>query len=54
MRGWALKWAAVRRRRENEAANSAATEGVYMAARMAERGSTEPCIPITTYNEGRE
>ena len=37
-RGWALSWAAVRRT-ENEAADSAATEGVYMAARMAERAA---------------
>ena len=53
MRGRALNWAAARSR-ENEAANRAATEGVYMAARMAERGSTEPSIRIARYNEGRE
>ena len=34
-RGWTLIWAAVRRR-DNEAADGAATEGVYIAARMAE------------------
>ena len=37
VRGWALNWAAVRRR-ENEAADEAATEGVYMAAGLAEQG----------------
>ena len=37
-RGWTVNWAAVRRR-ENEAADEAATEGVYMAARMVERGA---------------
>ena len=53
-RGWALKRSAVRRR-ENEAADSAATDGVYMAAVMAERGNNEPRIHITRYDrsEGR-
>ena len=45
-RGWALKWTAVRRR-GNEAADSAATERVYMAAVMAERGNNEPRTHIT-------
>ena len=49
MRGWALNWAAVRRW-ENEAADGAATEGVYMAARMAESGSAEPSIRITRHD----
>ena len=34
----------------NEAAGSAATEGVYMAASMASRGETEPRICITKYD----
>ena len=49
-RGWATDWAAIRRR-ENAAADSAATAGVYMAARMAERGDTEPRICITRYDQ---
>ena len=53
MRGWALNLAAVRRR-QNEAADGAATEGVYKVARMAERGIAEPCKSIARYNEGRE
>ena len=47
--GWARKWTAVRRR-QNEAADSAATEGVYTAAAMAERGNSEPRIYITRYD----
>ena len=38
------------RRRENEAADCAATEGVYMAATMAELGDSEPRINITRYD----
>ena len=52
-RGWAVNWAAVRRR-EKEAADEAATEGVYMAARKVERGDTEPLTRITSYGEGRD
>ena len=40
--------------RKNEAADSAATEGVYMAVRMAELGRAEPLIRITRYAEVRE
>ena len=49
VRGRAMNWAAVRRR-ENEAADEAATEGVYMAARLAEQGDT-PITRITDYEE---
>ena len=52
-RGWALRWTAVRRI-ENEAADSAATEGVYMAARMANRGETGPRICIARYDRNDE
>ena len=51
VRGWAMNWAAVRRR-ENEAADEAATEGAYVAAGMAEQGSTEPITRITNYEDG--
>ena len=50
VRGWAMNWAAVRRR-ENEAADEAATEGVYMAAGMVEQGDTEPITTITNHGE---
>ena len=44
--GRTLKWTAVRRRL-NGVANAAATEGVYMAARMADRVENGPRISIT-------
>ena len=35
-----------------EAADDAAMEGVYMSARMAEQGHTEPVTKITDYGGG--
>ena len=51
-RGWAVNWAVVRRR-ENGAADEAATEGVYMAARIAGQGEMEPATRMTDYEGGR-
>ena len=50
IKGWALTWTAMRRRK-NEATDAAATEGVYMAARMANRGENGPRISITRYDK---
>ena len=48
-RGWALSWTAIRRRLDG-AADVATTEGVFLAATLADKGSYETQVCVTRYD----
>ena len=50
LRGWGLRWTAVRRR-FNKAADAVATEAVLFARRLAGKGRTRPKVFVQVFDQ---